>query len=212
MLRKLVKINVFKFIYYNFLSKKIIRKGKGYIIPYWNAVIDLAKDTVVEIYDENFYVNFHKPKHSRAEAYLKILQGGKLIVRGRTCLYYQSTIEIHKNAVVDIGGAIINSGAVILAAEKITIGKECLISRQTFIYDSDHHKILDDDGKQVNPAKEVGIGDHVWIGLKCTILRGTRIGEGAMIAANSLVGGKVKPGLMAQGNPARGYSTVKWER
>ena len=213
MLRKVLSINWFKFISLNFLSSKVKRKGKGYIIPYWNSIIDLAKGSVIEIYgDENFHVNYHKPQHSKSEAYIKMLENSKLIIRGNVVLNYKATIEVHKNAIVEIGkNVIINSGAVILAADSIKIGDECLISREVYIYDSDHHKIFNDEGKQSNQAMPVTVGNHVWIGLKCTLLRGSNIGEGSMIAAGSVVGGKIKEGVMAQGNPARPFANIKWE-
>ena len=123
---------------------------------------------------------------------------------------YKSTIEIHKDATVEIGSAWINSSAVILASKRITMGDEVMISREVYIYDADHHPIINDEGEQINPPRPVIIGNHVWIGLKSTLLRGTKIGDGALIAANSLVGGKIKAGTMASGNPARSYSEVRW--
>jgi acetyltransferase-like isoleucine patch superfamily enzyme len=208
----LLHLDVIKFVRYNFFSKKVVRHGKGYLLPYKNAVIDLGRNSKIDIYDGHLWVNNNKPKGSHAEAYLKILGNGHLIVRNTTNLNYNATIEIHNGAEVDIGSAYINTGAVILAAKSIKIGEDCLISRHVFIYDSDHHRILNENGEQANSAREVVIGNHVWIGLKCTVLRGADIGEGCMIAAGSVVGGRIRPGLMAQGNPARGYSEVTWEK
>ena len=37
----------------------------------------------------------------------------------------------------------------------------------------------------------IEIGDHVWIGARCTILKGSRIDSGAVIGATSLVTGHV---------------------
>lgn len=210
-LYKISQIKWGAFVYYNFLSRKVVRHGKGLLVTYRNAVIDLKKGAKIELYDGNFHLNYNKPKHSHAEAYLKIKENGTLIVRETSVLNYRGTIEIHNNATVDIGRAIINTGAVILAADKITIGKDVLISRDVYIYDSDHHKILDEKGEWINKARAVEIADHVWIGMKCTILRGAKLGEGVIVAADSVVGGKIKPGLLAQGNPARGYTPVWWE-
>ena len=98
-----------------------------------------------------------------------------------------------------------------MAAKEITMDNGVLIARNVMIYDSDHHQILDENGNEANPSKPVHIGKHVWIGLGSTILRGSRIGDGAVIAANSLVGGKIKAGTLAQGNPARSYWPVTWD-
>lgn len=208
---KLFRINWFKFVYYNFLCHKVIRRGRGLIIPYWHSVIDLHKDARIELYDGRFSINDNKPRHTHAEAFVILRDNGKLIIRGNTGLAYLSTIEIHKDAVIDIDSAFINSGAVILSGNKITIGKEVLISRNVYIYDSDHHKMINEEGEPINPSKPVVIGNHVWIGLKSIILKGTKIGDGAVITAGSVVGGKVKAGMLSQGNPARSYYPIKWE-
>ncbi|MEA1948817.1 MAG: acyltransferase [Thermodesulfobacteriota bacterium] len=52
--------------------------------------------------------------------------------------------------------------------------------------------------------KAVRIGKGVWIAANCTILPGAELGEGVIISAGSVVGGKkVKPFSVLAGNPAR---------
>lgn len=199
-----------KFVYYNFISKQVERKGRGWIIPYRNAVIDLAPGAKIILENGHFLVNANKPSGTCAEAYVLLRKNAKLNIRGRTQLNYRATIEVHEDAEVDIGSAYINSDAVILAAESIHIGHGCLISRMVFIYDADHHDIVNEEEKVINLPRPVVIGDHVWIGLQSLLLRGSKIGDGAVIAANSLVGGKIKAGTMASGNPARSYSEIRW--
>lgn len=211
-LRMLLKISVPKFIYLNFLCKKIERKGKGYIIPYRHGILELNKTAKIILHHGNFELNFYKPKGSKGEAYIRMCSGSVLEIFDSTQLCSHSTIELKENAKISIGSAYINCGAVILAADSITIGNEVLISRDVFIYDSDHHPIIDENHNQLNPSRPVTIEDHVWIGLRCLVLRGSKIGRGAMIAANSVVGGKIKGGTMALGNPARSYSEIRWEK
>lgn len=208
----IAKINLHKFIYLNFVCKMIERKGKGYIIPYKHGIIEMNKNSKIILHDGNFAVNFFCPKGSKAEAYVRLSEGAVLEVLDSSQLCYHSTIELKENAKITIGSAYINSGAVILAASDITIGNEVLISRDVFIYDADHHPIIDENDHHLNPPKPVSIEDHVWIGLRCLVLRGSKIGEGAMIAANSVVGGKIKAGTMASGNPARSYSEIRWKK
>jgi len=192
------------------MSSHVERRGRGYIIPAPGAVLEMASGAKIIIYDGNFSVNMTKPSGSHAEAYVRMRKNAKLIIHGVTTLAYKATIEVHENAEVEIGSAYINSDAVILAAKKITIGKGCLISRMVFIFDADHHPIRNEKGEVANPPRPVEIGDHVWIGLQSVLLRGTKIGDGSVIAAQSLVGGKIKSGMMASGNPARVYSEIHW--
>lgn len=46
------------------------------------------------------------------------------------------------------------------------------------------------------------IGDGVWIGMRAMIMPGVKIGEGAVIAANSVVTKDVEPYCIVGGNPA----------
>ena len=50
---------------------------------------------------------------------------------------------------------------------------------------------------------DVVIGNDVWIGRGCVILSGSRIGDGAVLGANSVVSGKVAPYAVVAGNPAK---------
>jgi Acetyltransferase (isoleucine patch superfamily) len=209
-LKDLLHINLWNYYKYNYFSSKVERKGKGKIIPYRYAILDIQRGSKIIINDQDFIVNRNRPKHSHAEAYIRMKRGSVLEISGKVELCYQATIEVHENALISIGTSYINTGAVLLCNKGIKIGNEVLISRHVFIFDDDHHAFLNEQGERINPAKEVIIGDHVWIGLRCTILRGAKIGEGAVIAADSLVGGKINAGTMASGNPARSYSEVKW--
>ena len=71
--------------------------------------------------------------------------------------------------------------------KRITIGRDCLISWDVLIMDTDFHHIEDINGKTLNDPKPVVIGDHVWCGCRCTILKGTTISSDTIIAAGSLV-------------------------
>ena len=51
----------------------------------------------------------------------------------------------------------------------------------------------------------------MWIGVNATVLRGAIIENGAVVAAGSVVGGKIKAGTMCSGNPARSYSEILWK-
>lgn len=51
--------------------------------------------------------------------------------------------------------------------------------------------------------KNVDISDFVWLGTNVMILPGTKIGEGAIIQAGSVVHGKIPPLAIVGGNPAK---------
>jgi len=86
------------------------------------------------------------------------------------------------------------------SAAKITIGTKVAISREAFICTASH-----DISKPNRPliTAPIVIGDGVWIGARAIILPGVTIGEGAVVAAGSVVTKDVEPFTVVGGNPAK---------
>ncbi|MNN46264.1 Galactoside O-acetyltransferase [compost metagenome] len=107
-------------------------------------------------------------------------------------------------------------GARIICSEgtKVTIGKDCMLSSGIEIRSTDSHPIMDLDGKRINYAADVSIGDHVWLAAHVSILKGARIGRNSIIGTRSVVSGSFQQGNEAiAGNPARIVrSGVNWNR
>lgn len=209
-IRKVINFSWWKFIKWNFLSGNVKRDKGKYIMPYRHAVIDIGKSASVELH-ANITIAPIEVKGSKRESILFVRPGGKLIVNGPVTIQTGGTLQVQNDASIEIGKAYINHGATIIAGNHMKIGNELLCSRNVTIFDSDFHKIVDADGNQLNTPRDIEIGDHVWIGVNATLLRGAKIGDGAVIAAGSVVGGKIKPGTMASGNPARSYSEILWQ-
>jgi len=55
-------------------------------------------------------------------------------------------------------------------------------------------------------ARDVEIGDCVWLGARVTVLPGAKIGEGAIIQAGAVVHGEIPPCAIAGGNPAKVFA------
>jgi acetyltransferase-like isoleucine patch superfamily enzyme len=62
--------------------------------------------------------------------------------------------------------------------------------------------------KQEKTSKGIDIGANVWIGAGTAVLDGSKIGDGVIIAPNSVVTGHLPDNVIAQGDPA----TVVFER
>ena len=52
-------------------------------------------------------------------------------------------------------------------------------------------------------SQPIEIGDHVWIGARAMIMKGVKIGEGAIVAIGSVVVKDVPPYAIVGGNPAK---------
>jgi acetyltransferase-like isoleucine patch superfamily enzyme len=80
--------------------------------------------------------------------------------------------------------------------ELITLGDDVVVGYDSVLL---CHEFLQDEYR----TGEVVVGDRAMIGAKAVILPGVRIGEGAQVAANSLVTRDVPEGATVAGVPAR---------
>lgn len=79
----------------------------------------------------------------------------------------------------------------------IYIGDDTQIAAQCYIIDMDHGIEKGTATRtQSNKVKKIIIGEDVWIAANCTILRGSRIGDGAIIGAKSLISGEIDGGAV----------------
>lgn len=104
--------------------------------------------------------------------------------------------------------------------DKLIIGKFCMIASDVkFIMNGANHltksissypfSIFGEDwknameGKQYPAKGNTEIGNDVWIGFNSIIMPGVKVGDGAIIAANSTVTKNVEPYAIVGGNPAK---------
>src|SRR5258705_2314534 len=114
---------------------------------------------------------------------------------------------LESNSCIEIGDGTGISGASIVARSVITIGKRVLIGAGACIWDTDFHP-LDPNVRRQHPTRgakcaPVTIEDEVFIGARSLILKGVRIGRGAVIGAGAVVTKDVNAGEIVVGNPAR---------
>ena len=92
----------------------------------------------------------------------------------------------------------------IYASSRIEIGDDCMIAPFVHIVDSDHGLARDRPmNQQTNTAVPVRIGSDVWIGSHAVILKGVSVGNGAVVAAGSVVREDVLPYQIVGGVPAK---------
>jgi acetyltransferase-like isoleucine patch superfamily enzyme len=87
----------------------------------------------------------------------------------------------------------------------ISIGSECIISDSIYVCDFDHriNRIDTAIRNQGIIKSPVNIGNDVWLGTKVSVLRGSHIGDGSVVGANSVVKGAVPSLSVVAGVPAR---------
>tara|TARA_B110000114_G_scaffold82664_1_gene87437 strand:- start:443 stop:1036 length:594 start_codon:yes stop_codon:yes gene_type:complete len=119
------------------------------------------------------------------------------------------SITTENNAKIQIGHNTGISSSCIWAHDSITIGSNVNIGADSIIIDSDAHSLNFDDRRnyvvdqeQKNNAPIV-IGNDVFIGTRCIILKGVNIGARSVVGSGSVVLSDIEPDSIYGGNPAR---------
>lgn len=116
-------------------------------------------------------------------------------------VFERTKLLVHTGASLTVGSRSRINGAHISVKKAMVIGKNVRIGPYTLIMDSDFHDVY--DRGRGGKAGEVHIGDDVWIASKVTILKGVKIGTGAIVCAGAVVTKDVAPFSMVGGVPAR---------
>ena len=111
----------------------------------------------------------------------------------------------------------VGENSYIWSRKSINIGNRVLIGHNCNVFDNDGHPFDKDERhtqfkkifstghpKNINLSdREVIIEDDVWIGANVSVLKGTRIGRGAIIGAGSIVTKDIEPFTVNAGNPLK---------
>lgn len=166
------------------------------------------------------YLNFNRQWDSSRMMHNKM--AGALYVAPKAVLeadsfdvYAGCRINVNEGAVLKLGSGYMNYECVVDVFSSVTIGRDVVISERVVIRDCDNH-IVWDEGVEVDKdakpmALPIVIKDHVWVGMNAVILKGVTIGEGAVIAAGSVVNKDVPAHCMVGGVPAKVIKTgISW--
>lgn len=117
---------------------------------------------------------------------------------------------IKKNASLSLGSGYIDSNCNINVADTLEIGQKAAIAENFTIRDSDSHNLVSNPNHFV--TKSIKTGNHVWIGINVTVLKGITIGNGAVIVAGAVVTRDLPPYGLAAGVPAKVIKeNVQWK-
>ena len=124
-----------------------------------------------ELHIKQGRASFGKEQVTRGNAVFRV-EGGNLTV-GDKCFF--------------------NQNVSITCKKEVVIGDRCQIANNVVIVDHDHAGCENWGSYVETPVK---IGNDVWIGAGAVILRGTVIGDRAIIGAGSIVKGEIPAGAV----------------
>jgi len=115
---------------------------------------------------------------------------------------------------IRIGDNVRMSGTTVCSALMIQIGDNCVIGSDVIISDTDFHsldKVMRNSPRDFEYANDgpVHIGNNVFIGTRCIILKGVTIGDNSIIGAGSIVTKNFAANSIIAGNPAKLVSYSK---
>ncbi len=192
---------------------KLSVKGSN-ILEYGSSYIERTK---IEIYGENNVIIIGDLCRVKASDILIEGNNNKVIVEDDV---YLGTVHIrveNDNNIIHIGTRSTFCENVLLAAiesTNLSIGNDCMFSTNIEVRTGDGHTIIDSEGKRKNYSKDIVLGEHIWVGTRCLILKGTVIADNCIIGANSLViGTHDDSNCMLVGNPVKVVKKdINWVR
>lgn len=198
-------------------GSSIILSGKNTdlkIVDPANQLIPTASS--IGVYPHYEHINISMAHPTR----IRLKRNAKLVLEPNTTILTGCYLAVAADKELKIGAeSYIAHGVVINTTCGLDIGKNVMIGHQSTIMDYDGHPVYVNGDEFENRqsyggmSSKIIIEDNVWIGFKSTILKGVKIGEGAIVGANSCVTSDVPAHSIVAGNPARVVKEgVRWER
>jgi acetyltransferase-like isoleucine patch superfamily enzyme len=123
-------------------------------------------------------------------------------------IYHGSFFDLGPNGRLDIGDYSALVGVTIAADSTVRIGSYCFLAHEVVIADAQaavppRPAAARRSSFPTDASPSVTIDDNAWIGASVVLLRGARIGAGAIIGARTVVDFEVPSCAIVAGNPAR---------
>ena len=109
---------------------------------------------------------------------------GEVDFKGKAAIGHGSKISVRGK--LELGDKFnITAESTIVCAKEIRFGNDCLVSWDVLVMDSDEHPVYNKDGERINEDRPIVVGNHVWIGCKCMLLKGAELPDNTILAAGT---------------------------
>lgn len=177
--------------------------GPGKLTVRLGRDVKLGRELILEVWTGTENV-LDVGDRSTFEAFCRVqLQGGT--VRLATDVHVRDLVLLKSKSLLEVGEwTVLSRGVHMHATAGVRIGPHGAIGERSSFIDSDHtvggpEPVL----RRPLKAGPIVLGRNVAVSANCVLLRGTRIGENAVVAAGAVLGGGEYPaGWLIAGLPA----------
>ena len=215
-LMNILRNNKLSFQPYLFIKVNLKIKGKLNSLKF-EEKSEIKKTKIIVTGDQNVIIIKNNAFISNLKLIIK--GSGNYVEIGENTRISKLEVTINSNSsklIIGKDTTISGFSEMIIKENKdLIIGDDCMISRNVIFRTSDSHSIIDKKThKRINFAKNISIGNHVWIGQNVSLLKGTHINDNNIIASNTTVTKPITDTNVVIGNtPAKVLKTsVNWDR
>ena len=219
----------------------IVNNPNNYRDMRGNEVIGRLENTIIHFggYNNTIKVG-NNISVEKSQLEIRVLSDNSTLTIGNNCYFRKNaSISIQEKSCIKIGdNCIFGPSTYIVAAidsridigenstfedmlvvfstfsGTVKIGEDCMASSNVTVGNNDGHVIFDVNKEiQINVKDSIIIGNHVWLGNKCTVLSGAKIGDGSIVASNGVVTKKFPNNCIVAGVPSKIIrKDIAWDR
>lgn len=179
----------------------IVRKTRSLFINVSRYVNNTLRYLTIKLLNEHVFIG--KLLRVGRHTVISTSDGGKISIGNNVSIGANVHMVAKYGAITIADNVFIGHGVTIVARKSITIGKNSQIAEYVTIRDQNHQV-----GSQLIRCSDydtqtISIGEDVWLGAKCTVLKGTIISDKAVIGANSVVTKDIPAATINAGVPSK---------
>lgn len=172
------------------MPSKLLNKSISGIGNTINININSCKNVNIKINGNNNSIHIGSARAHNLDIFIKG-NNNSLIIEDKVFYKKGNIVIADGNGLIEIGRHTTLEDVHLACTEphsKIMIGTNCMFANGIDVRTGDSHSILDKSTmKRINPAKDVLIGNHVWVGAHSSILKGSKINDHSIVATRSVV-------------------------
>lgn len=149
----------------------------------------------LQLFRQNRKSSIHKSFKLGNKNYLDISKDAKFQIAEGVTINESNNITVKHGSTLLIGKNTYITRATIACLERIEIGENCILGEGLKIFDHNHRYTKDpfSVSKTEFNTDPVKLGDNVWTGANCIILKGVTIGDNVILGAGCVIHKDVPP-------------------